>query len=1616
MNEQSHQNSEIANAAGPERVLTTVRRAARFGAGLLRAVAGAPAGVERSRRGSFLVLVVATLALMSVFAVVYVTIGKTDAGTQRGVVKGESRDDVPNQFADYVSQIVADDVFATINLGVDNKSNPLNIRESTDFPGANWTDRSDSTDPDTSFNPVGTYTGQWTGAGVDPRGASDPFLAASEPTFLGFADDATTRVAFDKVRDWAAISNVAPDGRFVNLHNLRNNFDATPQQMQLKLTLLDDNGKPTNQTDFGVVLDFNTPAHLTNRQRGLFRPANTFLLGDPNGQKPDDPNYLDYHYADTDGDGFYDARWCELVDAHDLSNIKNLLRTDDGLRYFFAVRIEDLSGRANVLTAMDLVGAPTDDPKDTIGLAPEVDLRRILSLADPLSDDPNDPKLKLGYAALQQPDSKLDPQAKLVENYSKYLPGFSAEMSLRVGAQAYHALHNTDALRKPLGAIHTALIAPPITEVSPSTAFAYALPADRADLYTEQLGLGRGLSSKAGVSVGAISSIEDLAELLTYRGVNDPTVTSQLELIFGGRFREKLPAQDPDRETVRFSPLRDNRPLSLERDVDNRDGDVSVGKPDGKADSDAMIRSAFDVRQRLTTVSGARPIMPTRVTVPMSQDQISAADLRREISTDANSLYGIYADTLIPDSAADLAWKNDSTQLFDAVRFTNYGAASAELGARISAHLAVNLRAAMADKGSTSPIAYTVLLDEKFREDLDKDWQDKINLTGKQISSRDQKWAWWVERGASTGAQTGALDVGIDWRESGNAAKRKDSRLGDSDTTFGGDKLESKAINVYGITPQPVLTAAAAFHVYTDIPTKATAAPYGFSGDQEWDGTGEDGDPYKSKHITIDPRVLEGNDDFLMQVVAFQLSNPFDATIYLTQDGKAEGATLPQNDRFEYYVEFAGRYFRLANLDSTTSTLTAASLSPGETRVFYALCLPLESTSATSDIISRWNKTKESFTADQVRTWLDKQMGDQLTSGFKPPALVEEFDPNTGKSKASTTFTNLVELPTSGGLSKDPTLASVRLWRALRTASPSTGPLNESPKDLQNDPMPPQVLDNDLLVDRLRDPKFDPSTPGSSTFLPHLESLTGSNNAEIPGTDGGPDNVASEDPLDNTGFSITRFGVVRRNADPDNASGFDPKTDGVPAYMLEGKWTGSLKNKTLAGPTSISRGTFDGGGNGHGFDKIMKLWTKEKDTPVLTDKELTTEPRKWSQAVIGVNKSKKKYADVRTSFITGLDKDSVRVADMLLPLGVGAEYDDAPAKFDDKYLTLGESLANALDYSSPTPPALYANLGTIPPSNQANNISQFPKLDGGHLALDRFVPFYDGNNDHIYSRTEPLDKVRGQGVPMALTIFDRAETIRADKVAWGVDRPINGRVNVNTASKTVLRSVGMLTPTPVTGDWWWTGANFDNRSDIASTIVAYRDKLISWPRVSSPTPDSKAIDFRDDDGTAQKVKPSEFDKLNGRYNAAGVESLREAPGIASLGELMLARSLDPSQPADNNPWRNNPNNIDFMGYNKATDFHKGVSVGVDPSTKMKDSFVERLQVAASASNALSTRSDFFAVWFIVRGYRPSDVTGLSQNDPMVPSVQRRFVMVLDRSNVVKYGQKPRILLLKEVPF
>jgi hypothetical protein len=107
----------------------------------------------------------------------------------------------------------------------------------------------------------------------------------------------------------------------------------------------------------------------------------------------------------------------------------------------------------------------------------------------------------------------------------------------------------------------------------------------------------------------------------------------------------------------------------------------------------------------------------------------------------------------------------------------------------------------------------------------------------------------------------------------------------------------------------------------------------------------------------------------------------------------------------------------------------------------------------------------------------------------------------------------------------------------------------------------------------------------------------------------------------------------------------------------------------------------------------------------------------------------------------------------------------------------------------------------------------------------------------------------------------------------------------------------------------------------------------------------------------------------------------------------------------------------------------GKPLYVDPATlanmkpsSVKDGYEENLLVANAMLNAVSVRSDIFCAYFVLHGYQQSDVEGLSRDNtgptaaqPMVPTLKRRYMMVVDRSNVTKTGDKPKILLFQELP-
>jgi hypothetical protein len=238
----------------------------------------------------------------------------------------------------------------------------------------------------------------------------------------------------------------------------------------------------------------------------------------------------------------------------------------------------------------------------------------------------------------------------------------------------------------------------------------------------------------------------------------------------------------------------------------------------------------------------------------------------------------------------------------------------------------------------------------------------------------------------------------------------------------------------------------------------------------------------------------------------------------------------------------------------------------------------------------------------------------------------------------------------------------------------------------------------------------------------------------------------------------------------------------------------------------------------------------------------------------------------------------------------------------------------------------------------------------------------------------------------------------------------------------------MMAPAPTTNplgtNWWWGEPSvFGQSSDIAATVLGYRDKIVTITRIKNYTsgnPNANAVRYFND----SLATPDQTDQLDGRSQNSNIPGVREEPGVLTLGELMAARQIDPAVANSSL----DPSNIDFLGQRDSSGngarftragtesiLHRDVNTGNYSPDDLRGEYDQKLVPMQGLLATASTRSDYFICWFIVEGYRKEDTTKLTNADPMVPSIRRRFMMVLDRSQCISPGQPARIRAIKEVP-
>lgn len=1700
--------SNSNNQSSPGGLMLRVREgfaSARAGsAKVLRAMAGMSGGVRTNRRGTFMVVVIGTLALLAVIAIAHFAVGQADRRASASLARADRLSDTPDLFAKYVTDVLAQDLFLRIpedvNAFIPDANRRLYRREAYDIPSTDWRAQWNVTEQQVAAGARSPFE-FFSPAGL----ASDPWLASTEPTFLNYnpANPNNIRNDFQRNRDWAQITDIAPDGRFVNLFNLRNNFGAESgvgndsrnrPRMSANLSLLRYNmdqqqnfntlgWQKAQATDFNILSNnpgvSSRPATFASRQVGMFGPMRGKLANNINGGMADFP---DYQLADADGDGFADSKWFELTDARDINNVFSILPKDDKVRWFFAARIIDLSGLVNVNTASDMRYGPSE--ATPIGLTPaDIDLKRLLSMQDTyanviVSGQPT------GYDGILQPQALgLNNGANRADNYFTGQSGarYNQRTAAEVGTAAYAALRDSfDKRRTPLG----------------TTAFTndYDWPNSISVSVNDKKGILRAIGwrkySRSGESMffdesnnkydaQAVFGMDDLAELLARHGSNDPMRTSRLESTLDGR-EFANPQNDGKR---RFGVLRSNRAAEVEQTLLDNNGNIYPS---------AWVLRAADVRSKLTTISLSRPIrnlsgqLENDITVaPATNTFLEQRDGRISVTEKltANSPIGAerlfegYAKALAPAMAMPNIWPTQAGggsyagNDFEQRKTLFYGHNGPELALITSGAMALNA-AVMLGHSPTEP--YVLVLEQQLAQRLRNENQPKIFGN--------------IPAFASFVSQNFCLD--------GQDATNPVLANG------GTDFVQAPALNLYPITPQPVITGVGLLSAWVDSPRRPQNPSIGalsfWNGDLDASAPLNGRDP--TNPITIGESISESNKDFLGRAMVIQLHNPFDRPVVTGIDNPnraADSTSISEFEQFMYVRQLdkdeirTERAYLLAEMVATNisdDTISSdryefhpITIGPGET---IACVVFSDSPGQIIRHLRHADLTSPSLAVCKdfvFQDWINHQFkGAGVDRVVVVPRIKvpEESTPDADRDQANQ-IKDIVDYVNGGSterfdeLVEDGDTGTVfQVIQSVRYDTSTLGGRDER-RPLHNEPA------NDRLLDRFR-------LPESESLDRRIETGSG---GEVVGTLGGPQqpNRSIVPPrTDNSSVVVTRWAYAIRPSDPDVG---DVDKRGIPAYCIEPKkWTGDwnkFESDPISGDWTLTASEIEN-------HPELAFWSVHEfragqgsnDTPLMED--LAKEPKERSRNPIESNRHGKDFAEIRgamplhakydrgygtesTPFTTDTPGSNngkiplLRTTDMLLPMGLTpmeAPVGPGPAyqyqrDMSKRWTTFSECLAIAYGYeeipqvdggsnNNPTKQdirSVYADAKAMPgAANWGPRVDRLP-LDNGQLVIDDFAPFFDNNRDGFFNGQDG-DLRFGNGIPCALNILDVFSAIEPEY--GSLSRPVSGQININTAPSAVLRTLPLLTP-PDDSAWntrllTWTGSPTDATFDIAASLEGYRDKRPLEPWQSQNATRRKVDDgnnkvtFLDFDRTKTQgnVTPNNTTRLVGRARETQIVGIREDLGFASSGELLCVlqgreRDAFASSGTSNMTSRDRKGNIDTLGWDNADSSRLGITSQLRPVTPGGDTpegfelsghpntYEQRLQIAAALSNTTTVRSDVFACWFVVRGYTKEDCEGLGPTDPMVPSIERRFLMVIDRSNVNQLGQQPKILLMQELP-
>jgi hypothetical protein len=344
----------------------------------------------------------------------------------------------------------------------------------------------------------------------------------------------------------------------------------------------------------------------------------------------------------------------------------------------------------------------------------------------------------------------------------------------------------------------------------------------------------------------------------------------------------------------------------------------------------------------------------------------------------------------------------------------------------------------------------------------------------------------------------------------------------------------------------------------------------------------------------------------------------------------------------------------------------------------------------------------------------------------------------------------------------------------------------------------------------------------------------------------------------------------------------------------------------------------------------------------------------------------------------------------------------------DAWTTVGQQLRKSMDwrFQSGTSDNNNPYLGVLDPSRFLPTGSLF--TDGASIARDDSL-----------------------ALPLALRVFDCFEALdHPDALA-------QGRININTAPERVLQLLPHMAPADAS-----TLAPLAVTNERVAMMLQYRDAWdpdfgVEWNSYRSGTIlqlgqnafggslDSNVIRRHD-----QSHKPSAFGP-NEQYVFTR--------GFSTAGELAFLEAWEDEGAFNSLPGGAkgflSPLGADGADNGSSAITRRLFEGDVGPSAefdRVVDDPEERLALYRAVSNIVSSRSDVYGAWFILRGYDPKLIeatvvdsglapdalvrTAMDNPDtPFLPAYESRWFVIFDRSNCGTPTDRPRILLKAQLP-